>query len=307
MYGVRLGWEDLPARVHDWAGELLGGPVVSAESQPGGFSPGTADRVRTADGRRAFVKAVSAAQNPDTPALHRREGEVLAGLTGVGSVPRLLGVYDDGEWVALMIEDVEGRHPLPWTDDLLVAALDALAELAEVQAPPDWPALEDELVGEMGAWARLRDTPPEDLELDPWCQERLDELVDRCARTLPRMAGPHVAHTDIRADNLLVEGSGAVRVIDWPWVSRGAAWCDAAMLLLNVRWAGDLDVRPHLPALHALGATDDDVIGLLAGLTGFFTEACRRPPSPGLPTLREFQRQQAAAGRALLQELWPAG
>lgn len=304
MYGVRLAWEDLPGQVHAWVGEHLGGPVVAAVSQPGGFSPGTADRVRTADGAGAFVKAVSTAQNPDTPALHRREGEVLAALTGVASVPQLLGVYDDGDWVALMIEDVEGRHPLPWTDEVLAATLDALTELARVPAPGDWPRLEDELVGEMGTWQRLREAP--DRVLDPWCTPRLDELVDLCARTLPRMRGEHIAHTDVRADNLLVDPMGAVRVIDWPWATRGAAWCDAAMLLLNVRWAGDLDVRPHLPALHALGATDEDVLGLLAGLTGFFTEACRRPPSPGLPTLRQFQREQAVAGLALLKELWPA-
>lgn len=305
MYGVRLGWTDLPARVHAWVRDELGGPVVSAVSQPGGFSPGTADRVRTAAGRRAFVKAVSTAQNPDTPALHRREAGVLAGLTGVRSVPRLLAAYDDGDWVALLTEDVEGRHPVPWTDELLAATLDALAELAHVEAPPEWPALEDELVGEMGTWSRLRDADPGDL--DPWCRTRLADLVDLCARTLPRMQGAHVAHTDVRADNLLVEESGTVRIVDWPWATRGAAWCDASMLLLNVRWDGGLDVRPHLPAVHGLGATEEDVLGVLAGLTGFFTEACRRPPSPGLPTLREFQRQQAAAGRALLKELWPAG
>ena len=302
---MRLAWEDLPAQVHEWAAGQLGGPVVAAASQPGGFSPGTADRVRTADGRRAFVKAVSTAQNPDTPALHRREVAVLGELTGVMAVPQLVGVYDDGDWVALMIEDVEGRHPLPWTDELLAATLDALAELGHVAAPAGWPALEEKLAGQMGAWARLRESPPEDL--DPWCRERLADLVDLCARTLPRMAGGHVAHTDVRADNLLVEEPGTVRIVDWPWVSRGAARCDAAMLLVNVRWAGDLDVHPHLPALHALGASDDDILGLVAGLTGFSAEACRRPPNQGLPTLREFQRQQAAAGLALLQDLWPTG
>lgn len=302
MYGVRLGWADLPEQLRGWVGEVLGSPVVEAVSQPGGFSPGTADRVRTADGARVFVKAVSADQNPETPALHRREIGVLRSLTGVDAVPQLIGSHDDGHWVALVVEDVDGRHPLPWTHELLAASLDALAELAHVPAPAEWPALEDELVGEMGTWARLREAPPDDL--DPWCRGRLDELVDLCARTLPRMSGPHVVHTDVRADNLLVEASGAVRVIDWPWASRGAAWCDAAMLLVNVRWGGDLDVRPHLPALHALGASDEDVLGLVAGVTGFFTEACRRPPAPGLPTLREFQRSQAQAGSRLLQELW---
>ncbi|MFX0539403.1 phosphotransferase family protein [Ornithinimicrobium sp. Y1847] len=307
MYGVRLTWADLPRDVHDAVAAMLGAPVVAAESQPGGFSPGSADRVRTADGTRAFVKAVSTQQNPDSPGLHRREGEVLAQLgTLTDAVPRLLGVHDDGDWLALVIEDVDGRHPrLPWERQELAAALEALAEIAQVEAPPEWNGLEVEIAGEMACWERVVAEPPEDL--DPWARERLTDLVELAALTVPRLAGDRVAHTDVRADNLLVRPDGSVRVIDWPWATRGAPWADAAMLLLNVRWAGDLDVRPHLPALHALGAEPEDVVGLVAGLTGFLVDACRRPPSPGLPTLRAFQREQARGGLALLRELWPDG
>ena len=92
MFGVRLGWADLPEQLRGWVGEVLGSAVVEAVSQPGGFSPGTADRVRTADGTKAFVKAVSTAQNPDSPGLHRREIEVLRTLAGVAAVPQLAGM-----------------------------------------------------------------------------------------------------------------------------------------------------------------------------------------------------------------------
>lgn len=303
MYGARLTWEDLPQRVRACVAEVLGGPVVEAVSQPGGFSPGTADRVVTSRGRRAFVKAVSPAQNPDAPALHRREIAVLRTLTDVPEVPQLLAAHDDGEWVALVVEDVEGRHPrLPWTDDELARALETVAGVAARPAPPGWPALHELLAAEMAAWERLRDTGRADP--DPWVSERLDELVDLCARTLPRMAGQTVTHNDVRADNLLVQPDGRVRLVDWPWASRGAAWADAVLLLVNVRWSGPLDVRSHLPAVHALGATHDDVLGLVAGVGGFFREACERPPPPGLPTLRNFQRAQAQACLRLLHELW---
>src|SRR6185437_5917666 len=90
---------------------IVGGPVVAAQTQRGGFSPGTADRVRTADGRRAFVKAVSPAQNEFSAVLHRREAVVTAALPGYAPTPRLLGCYDDGDWVALVLEDIDGRHP----------------------------------------------------------------------------------------------------------------------------------------------------------------------------------------------------
>lgn len=303
MYGVRLRWAQLPDHLRGWVGDVLGSPVVQARSQPGGFSPGTADRVVTAEGRRAFVKAVGEEQNPDSPGLHRREVEVLRTLaaTDVG-VPRLLGTYDDGGWVALVVEDVEGRHPGgPWTDAQLAAALETLAAVAGVPAPQEWPGLEEELAAEMARWARVAEEPPADL--DPWLAARLADLHALSLRTLPRLAGGSVAHTDVRADNLLVEPAGTVRLVDWPWACRGAAWADAAMLLVDVRRDGDLDVRPHLPALHALGAADEDVLGLVAGLTGFCTDASRRPPAPGLPTLRRFQAEQARAGTRLLQEL----
>lgn len=302
MYGVRLGWTELPAPVRDWVGEALGSAVVDAVSQPAGFSPGSADRVRTADGTRAFVKAVSSAQNPDTPGLHRREVGVLRTLTSVASVPQLIDAYDDGDWVALVVEDVEGRHPrLPWTGEELDGTLAALSELATVAAPQSWPALEEELEGEFGYWQRMIDDPP--AGLDPWLSARLPELHDLSQGTLSRLGGSAIAHTDLRADNLLVQPDGAVKVIDWPWASRGAPWFDAVALLINVRWSGDLDVRPSLPAIRALGATDEDVLGVIAGLGGFFLHSSRQPPNPGLPTLREFQAAQGRAATSLLQEL----
>lgn len=302
MYGVRLRWTDLPTSVRGWVGQVLGSPVLEAVSQPAGFSPGSADRVRTADGTRAFVKAVSAAQNQDSPGLHRREVGVLRTLTSVASVPQLIDSYDDGDWVVLVVEDVDGRHPrLPWTPDELDSTLAALTEVAAVATPSSWPALEEELDGEFGCWERVTDDRPDGL--DPWAAARLTDLHELSRRTLPRVAGGAVAHTDLRADNLLVQPDGAVRIVDWPWASPGAPWFDAAALLINVRWSGNLDVRPSLPAIRALGATDEDVLGVIAGLGGFFVHASRQPSSPGLPTLREFQAAQGRAAIRLLREL----
>ncbi|QIG42708.1 hypothetical protein G5V58_07850 [Nocardioides anomalus] len=58
-------------------GAELGAPVVSVAEQAGGTSPGCATRVVTAEGRRAFVKAVGADLNPHTPTLFRREVDAL--------------------------------------------------------------------------------------------------------------------------------------------------------------------------------------------------------------------------------------
>ncbi|WP_151526624.1 phosphotransferase [Serinicoccus kebangsaanensis] len=304
-FGTRLAWSELPEDLHRWAAAALGAPVTTAVSQPAGFSPGSADRVGTAGGRRAFVKAVSTAQNPDTPGLHRREVAVLRSLAdeGVEVAPALIAAYDDGTWVALLTEEVDGRHPHePWTDADLEAAMAALSEIGRHRAPASWPDLGDELEVEFASWARLRQVAPDGL--DPWVAGHLEELHDLSRRTSARLSGESIAHTDTRADNLLVQRDGRVRVVDWPWASRGAPWFDASALLVDVWWAGAVDLGRHLPAIEALGATHEDVTGVVAGLGGFLLDAARRPPTPGLPTLRAFQQSRGEAAVRLLQALW---
>lgn len=269
-FGTRLAWTDLPEDIHDAVTEALGSPVVQADSQASGFSPGSADRVRTRSGRSAFVKAVSNDQNPDTPGLHRREIEILRTLhrDGLDLAPALIAAHDDGTWVALVTEDVDGRSPRqPWVPDELAATLKALAEIARHEAPSSWPDLAQELQAEFGRWEQLRDDPP--AGLDPWAAAHLDELHELSLRTLPRLAGDAIAHTDVRADNLLVEDDGTVRVVDWPWASRGAPWFDASGLLIDVWAVGEVDLGSPLAAIEALGATRDDVRGVVAGLGGF--------------------------------------
>jgi len=129
--GRRIGWHDLPPRVRAAVEEIIGGHVTSADSQTGGFSPGTADRVRTSSGRRAFVKAVSPAQNEHSVRLARREAAITAALPANAPVPRLLGTYDESTydeaatgWIALVFEDIDGRQPrTPWVDQELAAGL----------------------------------------------------------------------------------------------------------------------------------------------------------------------------------------
>src|SRR5260370_11525312 len=120
--------EPLPLSVKRAIEERMGSSVVEAVTQPGGFSPGLAARVRTSDGSRCFVKAVSELANPDTPGMHRREAVVVAALPPEAAVPRLLWTYDEGGWVALGFGDVDGRTPAqPWRDGELRMGVDRLA------------------------------------------------------------------------------------------------------------------------------------------------------------------------------------
>ncbi|WP_086819260.1 phosphotransferase [Allokutzneria sp. NRRL B-24872] len=296
--GTRIGWTELPRHVRAAVEEIIGGPVVEAVSQRGGFSPGTADRVRTAAGKRAFVKAVGTELNDFSPQLHRREARVTAALPPEVPAPRLLGSYDDGDWVALVLEDVEGRHPAtPWQPDELERVLGAVSTAAQM---PDLISAEESLAEDFAGWRRLSENPPADL--DPWVARHLDVLCRLADRGLAATRGDALVHMDIRADNVLLGADGTVTVVDWPWACRGAEWLDRALLLINVRLHGGHDASALL-AQHTADADPDDVIAFLGGFAGTFLDAARQPAPPGLPTVRAFQRAQGDAVLSWVREL----
>ncbi len=183
--GRRITWHELPARVRGGVEDILGAAVVEAVGQAGGFSPGSADRVRAADGRRAFVKAVGASPNPRAPLIHRREIEVTAALPPRVPAPRLLGSYDDGDWVALVLEDVPGRAPAtPWRASEAGLVMAALAGMAAALTPAPLlggssPGGEIVASGST-AWQRIAADPPSDL--DPWAAAHVDLLAATAAR-----------------------------------------------------------------------------------------------------------------------------
>ncbi|WP_446216251.1 phosphotransferase [Micromonospora sp. IBHARD004] len=297
---TRIAWAELPAQVRATVEEILGDRVVEAVSQPGGYSPGTADRVRTAGGRRAFVKAVSPAQNDRSPHMHRAEARIAAALPPYAPTPRLLGSHDDGEWVALVFTDVDGRHPAtPWLATELAAVLTALAAMAAALTPTPVaavPTAAEQLGYDFAGWRRIAADPPADLP--PWARARLPELCAAADRGLAALAGDTLCHLDVRADNLLVGADGTVSVVDWPWACRGPSWLDTVLLLVNVRLHGGHDTEALLRDLPLTAGVEPAALtGVLAGLAGFFLDSARQPPPPGIPTVRAFQRAQ---GEALL-------
>ncbi len=300
--GQRIGWVDLPIDVRRGIEAVLGDEVIRAESQTGGFSPGTADRIRTKGGRRAFVKAVSPDQNPDSPEILRREADYLDALGRSPRVPTPLGRYDDGHWIALIMEEVDGScPPVPWSADHVDVAMTELAALAEELTPsplPVLPPVTQELESLFAGWQQLRDHP--DPGVDPWVAAHLDELVELAESTLPRLAGDTVVHLDVRADNLLIRDDASMVVVDWPWASVGPDWLDRFLLVINIDLYGGHDaddvIARYLPAVDP-----ELVTGCLAGMCAYFTDAGRLPAAPGLPTLRTFQQAQTVSTTAWLR------
>lgn len=285
--GVRLGWRDLPAEVQDAVAAILKSPVTEAVSQSGGFSPGTADRVTTADGHRAFVKAVSPDQNARSAELARQEAEICAALPATTNAPRLRGTFDDGHWVVLVFDDINGRHPrTPWVKDELDAAVSAVTGLARSLTPSPLPrgrTATETLATDFGGWSRIAADPPADL--DPWLRPRLDDLVARAGRGLASLTGDTLVHLDIRPDNMLITAAGDVWFVDWPHACNGPDWLDLTLLAMNVEVHGG-DGDAVLPA---------EGVDVVVGFAGYFLNQARLPPPLGLPTVRAFQRAQGDA------------
>jgi aminoglycoside phosphotransferase (APT) family kinase protein len=297
--GRRLAWDDLPGWLRAEVEERLGGPVVEAVTQPSGFSPGLAVRVRLGDGRRAFVKAVGPEPNPDSPGIHRAEARTMAVLPRSAPAPRMLWSLDRDGWVALALEDVDGAHPtLPWRPDELARVLAMVADLtaALTPAPPGPPTFAERLQDTFVGWRRLaaaHTAGDEDLAgLDPWAARHLRRLADLEAGWPAAAQGPTLLHADLRADNLLLTPTRVV-VVDWPWACVGAAWVDLLLLLPSVAMQGGPDPEPTFAAHPvAAGVDPEAVTTTLAAVAGFLVGASRLPAPPGLPTLRSFQLGQ---------------
>ena len=301
--GQRIPWEALPASVRDAVETGLGTKVVGATTQPGGMSPGVAARLELADGNRAFVKAVGSEPNPYSPGMHRREAEVAAALPAEAPAPRLLFAHDDGNWVALVFEDVEGHEPaVPWRPDELERVLAALTDLAEAltPAPVAAPTAADYLAELFGGWSQLAQQGGAE-GVDPWATARLDELARLEAGWAEASIGETLLHADVRSDNVLLTEERVV-FVDWPHACLGAAWLDLAGFLPSLAMQGG--PRPwEVFEAHPLGrnAPRERVLPLIAAFAGFFVQRSTLPPPPGLATLREFQHAQGVEALAWLR------
>lgn len=293
----RLPWEQLPAPLRQAVENHLGSAVVEAVNQSGGFSPGTAARIRCADGSRAFVKCVGTPLNRHSPALHRAEAHVAEALPAAVPSPRLRFAHDDGEWVALVFDDVAGTMPrLPWSSTSARSVLAAVEQLSRSLTPcplPDVPSAADRLREDLTSWARLAVSPPADL--DPWERRNLDRLVETSAALVAPdgpLTGDTLVHLDLRADNILVEPNGRVLFVDWPWACRGPRWLDAVLFALDPLVHGDIDPDVLLADCAILDGVDPvDVTAVVLGLAGMWAEGFRAPAPAGLPTIRDHQRR----------------
>ena len=227
--------------------------------------------------------------------------------------PDLLAAYDDGAWVAVLLEDVEGRHPDLGDDTTMENLLRSTDELTRVmnQRLPDAPRPPPPPPGDTRP-ALFRPGPVDlSLVFDEWRSsvEQLPELPDDlappwlrdyaaelCASigALAAMPMRNVVHWDIRDDNLLLRPSGEIVFLDWGafGVGPGLAGPDSSpgSSGLHLPWF-DTSLATS-PAL--LRAGDDVVTSWLAGVGTHLALRAHVAVDVNLPTLAAFRRQESA-------------
>ena len=227
------------------------------------------------DGTNAFVKT---ARIPPSPQWLRDEHAVLAAVDGP-HMPRLLA-FDDGPEPLLVLEDLmPARWPPPWREgdvDAVISALEAVSGLAAPVPPladdPDW-----------NGWRTVEADPEPFLSTGlrdgRWLERMLPALV--AAADATPLAGDALLHCDVRSDNLCFMDGRAV-LVDWNHARTGDARFDVAFWLPSL-------VLERGPKPKHFGV--DAYAALVAG---FFAARAGLAKPAGAPTVREFQRAQAA-------------
>lgn len=301
--GVRISWATLPADVCTAVEGRLGARVVEAVTHQGGFSPGFAGRVRTADDQDHFLKAVSNSINPVSVELYRREARIAAGLPRSTPCPHFQWHLDNDEWVVLAFEFIRGTTPnLPWRSEDLDRVLRSMVDLSDVLTPsPIAVETASELWGDtLMRWRDLASRPEHLARVAPTWRAKLDELIALEARWPEMSRGDSLVHLDIRADNVLLSGD-RVYFVDWPWAAIAAPWLDLVAFLPSVAMQGGPD-PDTIWNRHPWSRTVDSeaVDAFLAAFAGMLTRQSLLPPQPGLPTVRAFQAAQGQTARAWL-------
>ncbi|MFV2173050.1 phosphotransferase family protein [Actinomadura sp. LOL_016] len=205
---MRDDWDDLPGEVRD-AVEARTGAVGRVEPAPAGNHANIASTVHTPEGP-VFVKAARKEPERDGPEVMSLCWEAAINLHVAEHAPRLQWTVEAGGWLVLGFEHVQARHAdyRPGSSDLarLAEVIDAL------QAMP--------------------------------CPDLLDRRrIERGTSGMGPLAGDTLLHCDLNPANLLITDDGTVRVVDWAFVARGAAFIELARLIPWLLKAGHEPAR----------------------------------------------------------------
>jgi aminoglycoside phosphotransferase (APT) family kinase protein len=260
-----------------------------------------AAKLYLSNGEIVFAKAVGSSLNKRSPEIHRREAKIAAAFPADRfGFPKLLWTYDDGDWVVLLFENVEGKTPtIPWRTDELGQVLSAISTFSESLTPSPIKTItaSEQFRNSFRTWREIATSGSEASSLmeplDPWSRRNIDRLAALEDGWEQGASGDTLVHSDIRADNILLTRDNRTIFVDWPWACLGAKWLDLLFFLPSV--AMQRGPKPwEIFDSHPLGkkADPEDVTRVIAALAGLFLLLGKSPPEPALPNLREFQLGQ---------------
>ncbi|MGI5205975.1 hypothetical protein ACQEU6_30925 [Spirillospora sp. CA-108201] len=176
------------------------GPIRQVETAPSGNHADIASTVIGED-ETVFVKAARKHPDKDGPEVTSLRWEAKVNPFVRKFAPRLQWNAEAEGWLVLGFEHVPGRRPdySPGSPDL-----DLVAEAVELLQTTPPPAVVDRPV--TTRWAGIGgDVSP--------------------------MAGTALLHTDINANNVIITPGETVYLVDWAFVSHGAAWVEMGQMI----------------------------------------------------------------------------
>ncbi|MEW2445538.1 phosphotransferase [Micromonospora marina] len=204
------------------------GGIVAVHPAPTGNHAEIASTVVGSTGR-VFVKAASNGLSVQT-----LRYELAATRASDWFPPAVLWHFECIGWLVVGAEHLDGPHPdlSPGSPDLDLLRV-TLKALQETPAPP-------------GTWF----TP-----------------AGRLGFALPEMEGPAFVHSDINPSNLILT-AGGLRIVDWAWATKAAAWVELALLTQWLIGSGHAPAQAEewLGQFPAWASVRPDVLDAFAAL-----------------------------------------
>jgi hypothetical protein len=281
--------------------EALDSTIAGHTDLHGGMSPGPAAGLLLTDGRRVFVKAISAEVRAHNHAMVLQESAILDALPASVPAPRRLATVAYGPWVALATTWAAGVTGGRWTDASITAVARACRTASGHRAPDALP-LVAERIFDFDGWVRL-------LELgagDDWQVAHARPAADVVAGWERWTAGDALVHRDIRLDNTAVDTEARSAVLlDWAYAAAGAPWIDLAQLAADVVATGHALGRQAATdrAYRLLRMLPPEASRFVVGLAGMWCIRAATIPDTVMPGISTWRRARSAALRPLVTRL----
>ena len=300
-FTARAAWADTPEAVRTAVAGALGAAIVGHADLHGGMSPGPAAGLQLADGRKVFVKAVSADVRAHNHAMIRQEAAILDLLPESVPAPRRLATIAYGPWIALATTWAAGATGRLWTDASIAAVARACRVASGHPAPAALPPVAQRIF-HFDGWARLREIGP----ADGWEATYAGPAAEVVAGWERWTAGDALVHRDLRLDNTTVDAAaGAAVLLDWAYAAAGAPWIDLAQLAADVVATGH--VRGAQAATDRAGrllrTLPPDASRFVVGLAGMWCIRAATVPDTVMPGIAAWRRARSIALRPLVQGL----